>query len=36
MEKLNYFAIMPAKVRYDENLKPMEKLIYSENCFNKF
>ena len=30
MEKLNYFAIMPAKVRYDENLKPMEKLIYSE------
>ena len=30
MEKPNYFAIMPASVRYDKNLKPMEKLIYSE------
>lgn len=30
MEKPNYFAIMPASVRYDKNLKPMEKIIYSE------
>ena len=30
MEKLNYFAIMPEKVIYYENLKTMEKLIYSE------
>lgn len=30
MEKPNYFAIMPASVRYDKKLKPMEKIIYSE------
>lgn len=26
----NYWAIMPADVRYDENLKPMEKILYAE------
>ena len=30
MEKLNYFAIMPASVRYDERLKPSEKILYAE------
>lgn len=30
MEKPNYFAMMPASVRYDEKLKPMEKIIYAE------
>ena len=30
MEKPNYYAIIPASVRYDKNLKPMEKIIYSE------
>ena len=26
----NYWAILPADVRYDENLKPMEKILYAE------
>lgn len=29
-EKPNYYAVIPAEVRYDENLKPMEKLLYGE------
>ena len=29
-EKPNYYAILPAKVRYDNNLKPNEKLLYAE------
>ena len=29
-EKPNYYAVIPANVRYDENLKPMEKLLYGE------
>lgn len=28
--KSNYYAIIPATVRYDENLKPAEKLLYGE------
>ena len=30
MEKPNFYGIMPADVRYDKNLKPMEKIMYSE------
>ena len=30
MEKPSYFAIMPASVRYDGRLRPMEKIIYAE------
>lgn len=30
MENPNYYAILPANVRYDKNLKPMEKILYSE------
>lgn len=30
MENPNYYAILPANVRYDRNLKPMEKILYSE------
>lgn len=30
MEKLNFYAILPADVRYDKRLKPMEKILYSE------
>ena len=30
MEKPKYYGILPAKVRYDERLKPMEKIIYVE------
>ena len=26
----NYYAIIPAKVRYDKNLKPAEKILYGE------
>ena len=26
----NYFGILPANVRYDKNLKPMEKILYTE------
>ena len=29
-EKPSYYSILPAKVRYDENLTSMEKLLYSE------
>ena len=30
MEKPNFYAILPADVRYDKRLKPMEKILYSE------
>ena len=30
MENPAYYGILPANVRYDKNLKPMEKIIYSE------
>lgn len=30
MEKQNYYAILPAEVRYDKELKPIEKLLYAE------
>ena len=30
MENPNYYAILPANVRYDKNLKPMEKILYAE------
>lgn len=30
MEKPNYYGIIPATVRYDKRLKPMEKILYSE------
>lgn len=30
MERPNYFGILPANVRYDKNLKPMEKILYTE------
>lgn len=30
MENPNYYAVIPAKVRYDEKLKPNEKLLYGE------
>ena len=30
MERPNYYSILPAKVRYDENLSSSEKLIFSE------
>ncbi len=26
----NYYGILPANVRYDKNLKPMEKILYTE------
>lgn len=29
-EKPSYYGILPANVRYDKNLKPMEKIMYSE------
>ena len=28
--RANYYAIIPAKVRYDRNLKPAEKILYGE------
>ena len=28
--QINYYAIVPASVRYNQNLKPAEKLIYGE------
>ena len=30
IEKPNYYAILPADVRYDNNLSPREKLLYAE------
>lgn len=30
MDKPNYYAIIPAEVRYDPDLKPNEKLLYGE------
>jgi hypothetical protein len=30
MEKPNYYGIIPATIRYDKRLKPMEKILYSE------
>nr|DAK37543.1 MAG TPA: replisome organizer protein [Caudoviricetes sp.] len=30
MEKPNFYGIMPANVGYDKNLKPMEKILYTE------
>lgn len=30
MDKPNYYAILPANVRYDKNLKPNVKLLYAE------
>ena len=30
MERPGYYGILPASVRYDKNLKPMEKIMYSE------
>lgn len=30
MEKPEYYTVLPSRVRYDERLKPMEKIMYSE------
>ena len=30
MENPNYYAVIPAKVRYDDRLRPNEKLLYGE------
>ncbi|WP_338980671.1 helix-turn-helix domain-containing protein [Fusobacterium nucleatum] len=30
MERPGYYGILPANIRYDKNLKPMEKIMYSE------
>ena len=30
MEAPAYYGILPANIRYDKNLKPMEKIMYSE------
>ena len=30
MERPEYYGILPSKVRYDERLKPMEKIMFSE------
>ena len=30
MEKPNYYGILPANVRYDKELKPMEKILFTE------
>ena len=29
-ERPNYFAVIPANIRYDDELRPMEKLLYGE------
>ena len=29
-ERPNYYAIIPADVRYDKRLKPIERLLYGE------
>jgi len=36
--QISYYSVIPATVRYDEQLKPAEKLIYSEitSLTNKF
>ena len=34
-EQPNYYAIIPATVRYDNNLKSAEKLLYGEVCDTK-
>ena len=28
MERPEYYGILPSKVRYDERLKPMEKIMF--------
>ena len=28
--QISYYAVIPATVRYDTNLKPAEKLLYAE------
>ena len=30
MKKPNFYGILPANIRYDKELKPMEKILYSE------
>lgn len=30
IEKPSYYAVIPAEVRYDKDLKPNEKLLYGE------
>lgn len=30
MERPNYYSVIPAKIRYDDELKPNEKLLYGE------
>ena len=30
LDKPNYYSVIPARVRYDEDLKANEKLLYGE------
>lgn len=30
IEKPNYYSVIPAQIRYDDELKPNEKLLYGE------